>query len=203
MTTAEATPANKDPRGAGSGENAVAHRSRRTKDDPAEANDLMKRVREEQARAAKNNQKFADDTESSLEETADELPEPGPVTEYPEGDPDKGAINLDEITPTPVAMRDRRAYLIRQAERNEAANDQLNAIQTAQNRRVAKLPGLLSDPDYLRETSMETAQAALMTHDPDTVRENREKVTELQKRRRLQTERDEKNTGTKNAAAAK
>ena len=192
MTNAEPNTTAGEKRGAGTGENAVAHRSKPTKDDPAQANDLRKFVQEEQARAAKNNQKFADQTETDLEETDPDLPEPGPVTEYPEGDADAGALDPDNPTRL-IAHRDRRAYLIRQAERNEAANDQLNAIQIAQNRRVAALPGLLLDPDYLRETSMETAQAALMSHDPKTVRKNREQVKELQKRRRLQAERDDSN----------
>lgn len=203
MTTAEANPtAAGEKRGAGSGENAVAQRSRRSKDDPAEANDLNKLVQEEQAKAVKNNQKFADDTEKELDRTAPELPEAGEITEYPEGDPDEGALPVETYQQQQLlAMRDRRAYLIRQAERNEAANDQLNAIQVAQNRRVALLPALLNDPDYLRETSMQTAQAALMTHDPENVRKNREQAAELQKRRRLQADRDEDNTGKKTATA--
>lgn len=197
--TAEEVRNPQEKRGAGSGENAVAHRSRRDNGDPAQANDLNKLVMEEQAKAAKNNQKFADDTEKELEKTAPELLEPGEVTEYPEGDPDAGALpaevaQLQNLIP----MRDRRAYLIRQAERNEAANDQLNAIQVAQNRRVAALPALLNDPDYLRETSMQTAQAALMTHDPENIRKQREDARELQKRRNLQAEKD-----NKTAAAAK
>lgn len=188
-----------EQRGAGTGENAVAQRSKPTKDDPAQANDLNKMVRDEQARAAKNNQKFADETEGDLEDTAPDLPEEGPVTEYPEGDADAGAIDPENPT-RPIAHRDRRAYLVRQAERNEAANDQLNAIQVAQNRRVQALPTLLQDPDYLREVSMETAQTALMTHDPKTVRKNREQALELQKRRRLAASKDE---DTKKTAVAK
>jgi hypothetical protein len=188
-----------EQRGAGTGENAVAQRSRPSKDDPAQANDLMKRVLDEQNRAAGNNKKFAADTEKELERTAPELPEAGEVTEYPEGDPEAGRLDPDNPM-RPIAHRDRRAYLIRQAERNEAANDQLNAIQIAQNRRVQDLPGLLSDPDYLRETSMETAQAALMTHDPVNVRKNREQVMELQKRRRLAARKDD---DTKKTAVAK
>jgi hypothetical protein len=188
-----------EQRGAGTGENAVIQRSKPTKDDPAQANDLNKYVLDEQNRAAGNNKKFAGDTEKELERTAPDLPEAGEVTEYPEGDPEAGRYDPDNPM-RPIAMRDRRAYLIRQAERNEAANDQLNAIQVAQNRRVQDLPGLLSDPDYLRETSMETAQAALMTHDPVNVRKNREQVMELQKRRRLAATKDD---DTKKTAVAK
>jgi hypothetical protein len=192
MTADEVKAPAREQRGAGSGENAVAYRSRRSKDDPAQANDLNKMVQEAQAEAVKNNQKFANDTEKELERTAPELPEPGEVTEYPEGDPDKGALDLSTQTPQLIAQRDRRAYLIRQAERNEAANDQLNAIQVAQNRRVAALPSLLQDPDYLREVSMQTAQAALMTHDPENLRQRREEAAELQKRRTAQAERENK-----------
>jgi hypothetical protein len=193
--TAEEVKANqaKDPRGAGSGENAVAQRSRHSKDDPAQANDLNKIVQEAQAEAVKNNQKFASDTETELERTAPEQVEPGEVTEYPEGDADAGGLPLETAVQAQLlAQRDRRAYLIRQAERNEAANDQLNAIQVAQNRRVAALPALLNDPDYLREVSMQTAQAALMTHDPVNVRKNREQAAELQKRRTAQAEKENK-----------
>jgi hypothetical protein len=199
MTADEVKAPAREQRGAGSGENAVAYRSRRSKDDPAQANDLNKMVQEAQAEAVKNNQKFANDTEKELERTAPELPEPGEVTEYPEGDPDKGALDLSTQTPQLIAQRDRRAYLIRQAERNEAANDQLNAIQVAQNRRVAALPSLLQDPDYLREVSMQTAQAALMTHDPENLRQRREEAAELQKRRTAQAEKENK----QNQAAAK
>jgi hypothetical protein len=203
MTTAESnTTATGEKRGAGTGENAVAQRSRHSKDDPAQANDLNKIVQEAQAKAAKNNQKFASDTEAELDRTAAELPEPGEVTEYPEGDPDKGALEPETArTQNLIPMRDRRAYLLLQAQRNQDANDQLNAIQVAQNRRVAELPSLLQDPDYLRETSMETAQAALMTHDPGNVRKNREQALELQKRRRLAASKDE--DSKKTTAAAK
>lgn len=179
----------RDPRGAGSGENAVAQRSRPTKGDPAQANDIMKFVKQRQAEAVKNNQKFADETESDLEDTEDpDLPEPGPVTEYPEGDPDKGAID-PENPQRLIAHRDRRAYLVRQAERNEAANDQLNAMQVAGNRRVQAVTSALQDPDYLREVSMETAQAALHQTDPEVVKKNHD---EMAKRMKARQEREAK-----------
>jgi hypothetical protein len=178
----------RDPRGAGSGENAVIQRSKPTKDDPAQANDIHKLVLKQQADAVKNNQKFADDVESDLEDTEPDLPEPGPVTEYPAGDPDKGVLD-PENPMRPIAHRDRRAYLLRQAQRNEAANDQLNAMQVAQNRRVMEGTAYLQDPDYLREVSMETAQAAIMTHDPETVKKNRD---ELAKRLKARQEREAK-----------
>ena len=202
MTTAEANPtAAGEKRGAGSGENAVAQRSRRSKEDPGEANDLNKIVQEEQAKAVKNNQKFADDTETELERTAPEHAEPGEITEYPEGDADEGVLPTETFQQQQLlAMRNRRAYLIRQAERNEAANDQLNAIQVAQNRRVAALPQLLNDPDYLREVSMQTAQAALMTHDPENMRQKREQAAELQKQRRDKAEKENEKNRAVNTA---
>jgi hypothetical protein len=94
----------------------------------------------------------------------------GGNTDYPVGDVAKGRIDPDNPD-RPIAMRDRRAYLIDQAEKNEAANDELNAIQTQQNIRAQEMfderanPG---DPDVMREESMETAVAALKMHDPDT-----------------------------------
>ena len=178
----------RDPRGAGSGENAVAQRSKLSKDDPAQANDIMKIVKQRQADAVKSNKTFADDTEEELDDTEPELPEPGPVTEYPEGDPDKGVFDPENPT-RPIAHRDRRAYLIRQAERNERANDQLNAMQVAQNRRVIDGTAYLQDPDYLREVSMETAQAAIASHSPEAVKKNRD---EMAKRLKARQEREAK-----------
>lgn len=177
----------RDPRGAGSGENAVAHRSKLGKDDPAQANDIIKFVKKRQAEAVKNNQKFADETQE-IDDDENEAPESGAVTEYPEGDADKGALDLDNPLRL-IAYRDRRAYLIRQAERNEAANDQLNAMQVAQNRRVQWGTNALSDPDYLREVSMETAQTALHAHDPEVVKKNHD---EMNKRLKARQEREAK-----------
>ena len=190
MSADTTTSSQKDPRGAGSGENAVAHRSRLSTDDPAQANDIQKLVRKRQAEAVKNNQKFADETEKDLDDTAPDLPEPGPVTEYPEGDADKGVFD-PENPMRPIAHRDRRAYLIRQAERNERANDQLNAMQVAQNRRVIDGTAYLQDPDYLRENSMETAQAAIASHSPEAVKKNRD---EMAKRMKARQEREAKAT---------
>ena len=177
----------RDPRGAGSGENAVAQRSKVSKDDPAQANDIHKLIKKRQAEAVKNNQKFADETEE-IDDEENEAPEQEPVTEYPEGDPDKGALDPDNPERL-IAHRDRRAYLLRQAQRNEAANDQLNAIQVTQNRRVRYASNALSDPDYLREVSMETAQTALHAHDPEQVKKNHE---EMAKRMKARQEREAK-----------
>jgi hypothetical protein len=93
------------------------------------------------------------------------------TTEYPEGDIEKGKIDPEELTEGQTAemipMRDRRAYLLDQARKNEAANDELNAIQVEQNKRVQLAQNILQDPDEMRESSMETAVAALRQHDPD------------------------------------
>jgi hypothetical protein len=89
-------------------------------------------------------------------------------TEYPEGEIDKGRIDYEAQAEGFVAdvipMRDRRAYLLDQAEKNQAANDELNAIQTEQNRNVQFVQSQLQDPDVMRENSMETAIAALEEH---------------------------------------
>ena len=104
-------------------------------------------------------------------------------TKYTKGDAAKGRIDPEEVTQgqvaTIIAHRDRRAYLIDQAEKNEAANDELNAIQTDQNRRLQLGQNLLQDPDEMRESSMETAVAALKMHDPD---ERKKLATAAQKR---------------------
>ena len=117
------------------------------------------------------------------------------ATEYPKGDIAKGRIDYEQLsegqTAEQIAMRDRRAYLIDQAEKNEAANDELNAIQVDQNKRVQFVQNQLQDPDEMRESSMETAVAALKMHDPD---ERKKQVEAAQKQR----EKDAK-TGAKTA----
>ena len=160
-----------------------AKASKSDKDDPIEM------AKKRMAEAVKNNQTMVEETAADED---DEAPEPEDVTEYPEGDPDLGAID-PENPDRPIAHMHRRAYLIRQAERNQAANDQLNAMQVAQNRRVRDVPGILQDPDYLRETSMETAMTAIRAHDPDVVRANHE---ELAKRQKARAEKDDKKNGT-------
>jgi hypothetical protein len=97
-------------------------------------------------------------------------------TKYTPGDPAKGRIDYEKLsegqTAEQIAMRDRRAYLINQAEKNEAANDELNAIQVDQNKRLQLVTNLLQDPDEMRDSSMETAVAALKMHDPDQRRKD-------------------------------
>lgn len=102
-------------------------------------------------------------------------------TEYPKGEIDKGRIDYEAQAEGFVAdvipMRDRRAYLIDQAEKNEAANDELNAIQSEQNRNLQFVQTQLQDPDVMRENSMQTAVANLEAHsnarDPDVIEAQR------------------------------
>lgn len=137
-------------RGAGTGENAVATRSRNYNESPDKQLDFAEG-------------KKAEDYDPKAYE-------PGP--EYPEGDPADG--KLDYRTQNQAAdpnlfipMRDRRAYLIDQAEKNQAANDELNAIQVEQHKRLQVASNLIHDPDYQRDVSMEQAKLQLERHDPD------------------------------------
>jgi hypothetical protein len=152
MTTAEenATPQqqHKEPRGIGGGEKANATRSRNYNESPDE------------------HLAFAEG--KSAADYKPEAYEPG--TEYPEGDPAKGKLDFGTVAVDPnlyIAQRDRRAYLVDQAEKNEAANDELNAIQVEQNKRVQMASNLVNDPDFQRDNSMQTAVAALEMHNPD------------------------------------
>jgi hypothetical protein len=83
-------------------------------------------------------------------------------SEYPEGDATKGKPDL--ANPVEIPMRDHRAYLLDQAEKNQRANDELNAMQVEQNRRFNQTNLLLADPDYQRDTSMESAIAEINRH---------------------------------------
>lgn len=161
-----------------------------TKPNGKDAKDKAKEeVKKQMAEAVKNNQAAVNEGDDDDDET----PEPEPVTDYPEGDPDKGAID-PENPDRPIAHRDRRAYLVRQAERNQAANDALNAIQVAQNRRIYETTAMLQDPDYMRETSMQTAITALKAHDPEVVAAKHE---EMAKRQKAKQDREDKKNGTK------
>lgn len=114
-------PAKQEQRGARSGENAVATRSR-------------------------------DTTKSKGAE---------------EGDIANGRIDPEDPERR-IPIKDRRAYLLDQAEKNQAANDELNEIQEGINEKYRKIQGNgIIDPDEQRDESMETAKAALLMHDPD------------------------------------
>ena len=185
-----------ETRSAGTGQNAVQQRShpagethtKLRKGSKKDEDDVKTRIHEEMAEAVKNNQQMVEETDVEDEDA----PEPEDVTEYPEGDPDLGALD-PENPARPIAHRDRRAYLIRQAERNQAANDQLNAMQVAQNKRVGEVSAYLQDPDYMRETSMQTAMTAIHEHDPDVVREKRDEMAKRMKAKEEKEARDTKN----------
>lgn len=166
----------KDQRGAGSGQHANDTRDRNYNEDPDE------------------HLAFAEG--KSAADYKPEAYEPG-RGDYAEGDPAKGKLDLSSTATEDanlfIPMRDRRAYLKDQAEKNEAANDELNAIQVDQNRRVQKVSNLLTDPDYQRDVSMETAVAQLEMHDPDKVREQAEAATAAQEERaKADSKKDEK-----------
>ena len=95
--------------------------------------------------------------------------------EYEKGNIEKGRIDPEEKTLGQTAeikaARDRRAYLIDQAEKNEAVNDELNAIQTEQNKKLQLAQNIIQDPDRMREESMETAINALKAEDLDVRKE--------------------------------
>jgi hypothetical protein len=111
----------------------------------------------------------------------------GGDAQYPQGDIEKGRIDPEELTQgqtaTLIAARDRRAYLIDQGQKNEAANDELNAIQTEQNKKVQLAQNIIQDPDHMRDESMETAVNALKMHDPDTAKKNAEAVQKRNQKR--------------------
>jgi hypothetical protein len=139
----------KEHRGAGSGEKANATRDRNYDESPDERLDFAEG-------------KKADDY-------TPEAYEPG--KEYDEGDATKGKKDFRTVANDPslyIAQRDRRAYLVDQAEKNESANDELNAIQVEQNKRVQPASNLINDPDYQRDNSMQTAIASLERHNPDS-----------------------------------
>jgi hypothetical protein len=116
----------------------------------------------------------------------DKAKDKGKTTEYPKGDIEKGRIDPEEVTvgqtAEMIAARDRRAYLLDQAEKNEAANDELNAIQVEQIKRVQLGQNIIQDPDEQREESMETAINALKQHDPDERKKQAEAAQKQQEK---------------------
>jgi hypothetical protein len=114
---------------------------------------------------------------------------PGDFGDYPEGDPEAGRIDPEEqaecITSEQIPMRDRRAYLLQQAERNERANDEINAIQVEQNKDVQFAQSMLQDPDVMRENSMDQAIAQLKQHDRATVLATRDDRRKMRREARL------------------
>lgn len=93
---------------------------------------------------------------------------------YQEGDASAGRIEPKEepaiLTSDPlIAARDRRAYLVDQAVKNESANDELNAHQIENNKKLADIMKPIVDPDEMRDESVEASIAELDEHTPEAV----------------------------------
>lgn len=185
MTTAAAEETNRPGANQGQQQRPATAPTHPRKGEKPDEDDVKAQMKKTMAEAVKNNQAAVEEIEED-----DDAPEPEEVTEYPEGDPDLGALD-PENPDRPIAHMHRRAYLIRQAERNQAANDALNAIQVAQNKKVGEVSAYLQDPDYMRETSMETAITALKAHDPEEVEKRRDAQIKLRKERE---DKDKKNS---------
>jgi hypothetical protein len=112
-------------------------------------------------------------------------------TKWPTGEIDKGRLDPEAGLPglgQLIAHRDRRAYLVKQAEQNEAANDELNFIQVELIKRLGIVQNLIQDPDVQREESMVSAVADLKLHDPEEIlktRPERQKMREDARREAL------------------
>jgi hypothetical protein len=107
--------------------------------------------------------------------------EPGP--QYEEGDPAKGKLDPEEqaiiTSGITIPIRDRRAYLLDQAAKNESANDELNARQVEANKKLGLVMAEITDPDRMRDKSMETAIAEIDMHTQeyaDNARAHRQEV---------------------------
>lgn len=105
-------------------------------------------------------------------------------TDYPEGDPAKGKLDYEKIAEAEqpeqqIAMRDRRAYLLDQAQKNQDANDELNAKQVEQNNRLHVGTAMMQDPDLQRDLSMESAEAEIDMHTPEYVENARKNRAEI------------------------
>ena len=99
-------------------------------------------------------------------------------SKYPKGDPAKGR-DPDKDIPMfikgpQIAMRDRRAYLVDQAQKNEAANDEVNAHEVENNQRIAEIMFDALDPDKLRDETTEQAIDEMDRHTPENVEKQRE-----------------------------
>jgi hypothetical protein len=87
--------------------------------------------------------------------------------EFPEGNPADGKpdyearANMYTGQARPRAQRDVRAYLQDQAAKNEAANDEVNALAIEHERKAGAVAGLVLDPDYQRDISLQSTLATL------------------------------------------
>jgi hypothetical protein len=142
----ERVKAAREPRGAGSGESAVHNRQRHDKNitskgdsEPDYSNIPMPE--------GKSPEDYSPDSYKAGKE-------------FPEGDATKGKPDFEAKARHPgteqIPQRDYRAYLKDQAEKNEAANDEINAIAVENARVAAAGAGLLLDPDFQRDQSMQT-----------------------------------------------
>ena len=99
-------------------------------------------------------------------------------SKYPKGDPAKGKDPEKDIPMfikgPQIAMRDRRAYLVDQAQKNEAANDEVNAHEVENNQRIAGIMFDALDPDKLRDETTEAAIEEIDRHSPENVEKQRE-----------------------------
>jgi hypothetical protein len=89
-----------------------------------------------------------------------------PKSEFPPGDASKGMPNYDEIAAGKqqfIAFRDYRAYLVSQAVKNERANDEFQARFVKNQKKAAAAIGVLLNPDFQRDTSIDHMEAQSMT----------------------------------------
>lgn len=91
--------------------------------------------------------------------------------QFAEGDPAKGRDPEKDIPffieGPQIAMRDRRAYLLDQAAKNESANDEINAKQVEHNQKLAEILFEALDPDKLREETTQAALDEIDSHTPE------------------------------------
>jgi hypothetical protein len=114
--------------------------------------------------------------------TKEEPYEEGP--QYEEGDPAKGKLDPEDQATImrggqTIPIRDRRAYLIDQAVKNESANDEINAREVEANKRIADTMVQVLDPDRMRDESMENSLAEIDMHTQeyaDKARAHRQEV---------------------------
>jgi hypothetical protein len=110
-----------------------------------------------------------------------------PESEFPEGDATKGKPDFQKIAEgcnvvQPIAMRDHRAYLLSQAEKNQRANDEIQARAVEGGAKdISPVAGLLIDPDFQRDTSMQNALAEIDMHSQEYVDNFRERRAKAQK----------------------
>lgn len=73
----------------------------------------------------------------------------------------------EQVAARQIPIRDRRAYLLDQARRNEAVNDEVNARETDRINAGRDAMVLVNDPDQIRENSLQSSLADLDFHTPE------------------------------------